>query len=63
MLQVEVVRGGGNTLILVRSAHQTRKGLLVVGDGGALVVGGANAAVLEGVLGKALACALLFRSR
>lgn len=35
-----------------------RKGLLVVGDVGALVVGGANAGVGELVLGKASVCAL-----
>jgi hypothetical protein len=57
-LKIEVVRSGGNTLILVLSAHQTRKGLLVVGDGGALVVGCAGAVVREEILGNASANAL-----
>jgi len=54
-LEIEVVGRGGNTLILVLAAHQPRQGLLVVGDGRALVVGCAGAVVREEVLGKASA--------
>ena len=57
-LGIPVVGVGGDTLNHVLAADLTRKGLLVVGDVGALVVGGANAAVGELVLGKASVCAL-----
>jgi hypothetical protein len=57
-LKIEVIGSGGDALVLVLSAHQTRKGLLVVGDVGALVVGSADAHVREGVLKTVSAYAL-----
>ena len=61
-LSVQVVGIGGNTLNHVLLAEEGRKGLLVVGNGRALVVGGASAVVREGVLSKVLAYALQCRN-
>lgn len=52
---------GGGALDHVLFADKGRKSLLVVGNGGALVVGGASAVVREGVLGTVLAYALRCR--
>ena len=62
-LSIQVVGVRSDTLNHVLLAEEGRKSLLVVGNGGALVVGGANAAVLEGVLEKVSACALRFSNR
>jgi hypothetical protein len=57
-LGIPVVGVGGGALNHVLAADLAGKGLLVVGDIGALVVGGANTVVSEEVLGRASACAL-----
>ena len=57
-LGVAVVGVGSDTLDHILLAEEGRKSLLVVGNGGALVVGCASTVVLEGVLGKVSAYAL-----
>ena len=58
LLASSIVGVGGDALDHVLFANEGRKSLLIVGDIGALVVRGTDAAVIEGVLGKVSAYAL-----